>query len=207
MGKVFGNGRFANVTAALALIVALGGTSYAAITLPKNSVGSKQIRKNAVSSSKVKDGSLLGRDFRAGQLPAGPAGPAGIKGDKGDKGDTGAPGPRDIYTVGDGSSAGSNPPLNKDLPAGDYLVQAKTVVYLPATTNDLYHCDIKIGVTSYDIAYGSLEMSPTNHTQETLYNQAVLHLAAPATITLDCSGAAATFGFAIMTALQLGTVR
>ena len=39
---------YANVTATLALFIALGGTSYAALTLPRNSVGSKQIRSRAV---------------------------------------------------------------------------------------------------------------------------------------------------------------
>jgi hypothetical protein len=88
--------------ALLALFVALGGTSYAAVQPPANSVGTKQIKKNAVTSAKVKNGSLRSADFAAGQLPAGaagragPAGPAGPqgaagpqgpKGDKGDKGD------------------------------------------------------------------------------------------------------------------------
>jgi hypothetical protein len=44
----------AMVVASIALAVALGGTSYAAITLPKNSVGTKQLKKNAVTSAKVK---------------------------------------------------------------------------------------------------------------------------------------------------------
>lgn len=39
----------------LALFVALGGTSYAAVGLPKNSVGAKQLMKNAVTSPKIKD--------------------------------------------------------------------------------------------------------------------------------------------------------
>jgi hypothetical protein len=43
-----------------------------------------------VRTSEVKDGSLLARDFRAGQLPAGPKGAKGDKGDKGDTGDAGA---------------------------------------------------------------------------------------------------------------------
>src|SRR4051794_18503959 len=76
----------------LALFVGLGGTSYAVAQLPKNSVGSKQIKKNAVTGSKVKNGSLKQGDFAAGQLPAGPQGAQGLpgaKGDKGAKGDTG----------------------------------------------------------------------------------------------------------------------
>ena len=43
----------------------------------------KKIKKNAVASKKVKDHSLLGKDFKSGQLPA------GAKGDKGDKADPG----------------------------------------------------------------------------------------------------------------------
>jgi hypothetical protein len=43
----------AMVVACLALTVALGGTSYAAIKLPRNSVGSQQLRKNAVVATKL----------------------------------------------------------------------------------------------------------------------------------------------------------
>jgi hypothetical protein len=43
------------VISLIALFVALGGTSYAAIHLPKNSVGSKQLKKNAVTSAKIKN--------------------------------------------------------------------------------------------------------------------------------------------------------
>lgn len=44
----------AMVVACIALIVALGGTSYAAIKLPKNSVGTRQLKNNAVTGVKVK---------------------------------------------------------------------------------------------------------------------------------------------------------
>ncbi len=105
---------FANVTSMMALMVALGGTSYAATTLSKNSVGSAQIKKgsvansdlhsNAVTSAKVKDGSLKAVDFAAKELPAGAQGPkgdTGAKGDAGAKGATGVQGPKgDTGTVG-----------------------------------------------------------------------------------------------------------
>ena len=88
----------AMVVASIALVVALGGTGYAAIKLPANSVGTKQLRKNAVTGAKVKDFSLFANDFAAGQIPKGPPGAngangapgapgaAGAKGDKGDPG-------------------------------------------------------------------------------------------------------------------------
>ena len=89
---------YANVTATLALFVALGGTSYAAITLPRNSVGSKQIRANAVGTAELKRGAVKSRDIRQRTIgvgdistaartslrgatgPAGPQGPAGPSG-------------------------------------------------------------------------------------------------------------------------------
>ncbi len=84
-----------NLVAYIALFAALGGTSYAAIKLPRNSVGKAQIRRNAVTSAKVRDHSLLARDFKSGELPAaetGPAGPQGAIGPQGPAGQDGAPG-------------------------------------------------------------------------------------------------------------------
>ena len=80
----------AMVVALLALFIALAGTSYAAIKLPANSVGTKAIKNgaiqrvdlaaNAVDSARVANHTLLARDFKAGKLPAGPTGPKGDAG-------------------------------------------------------------------------------------------------------------------------------
>ena len=98
---------YANVTASVALFIALGGTSYAAATLTKDSVKTEQIKNgaiktadiadDAVTSEKVKDKTLLTKDFKSGQLPAGEKGDPGTPGEKGDKGEKGVqgdPGPR-----------------------------------------------------------------------------------------------------------------
>jgi hypothetical protein len=113
MKRMFRGPKYANVTATIALVVALGGTSYAAATLPKNSVGSKQLKSNAVSSSKVKNGSLLAKDFKASDLPKGP------KGDKGDAGAAGAPGAPG--TPGAKGDTGNPGPLVDTLPVGSSL--------------------------------------------------------------------------------------
>ncbi len=68
------------VLSVLALFVALGGTGYAISKLPANSVGTKQVKKNAINSSKVKNRSLLAKDFKSGQLPAGKKGAPGAPG-------------------------------------------------------------------------------------------------------------------------------
>jgi Collagen triple helix repeat (20 copies) len=126
---------FANVTALLALFVALGGSSYAALNLPKGSVGGKQLRKNAVTSPKVKPGSLLLSDFRRSQRaaligPQGPQGPQGVqgpRGEKGEKGDTGAqgaPGLSGYQQVNDFSAFDNTSPksANAFCPAGTKVI-------------------------------------------------------------------------------------
>lgn len=66
--------------AALALFVSLGGTSYAVATLPRNSVGSAQ----------VKNGSLTTNDLAKGTLTSGPQGATGPRGPRGAEGAPGS---------------------------------------------------------------------------------------------------------------------
>jgi hypothetical protein len=58
----------AMVVACIALTIALGGTSYAAIKLPAGSVGTKQLKKNAVTSPKVKNNAITGADVLESSL-------------------------------------------------------------------------------------------------------------------------------------------
>jgi hypothetical protein len=85
--KVLGKLTFANVVACIALFVALGGASYAAFKLPKNSVGAKQLKKNAVTPAKLSQAS---KSAIAG--PAGPRGVTGPQGPTGSEGPKGTPG-------------------------------------------------------------------------------------------------------------------
>lgn len=115
--RIRGRLTYSNVVASMALFIALGGVSYAAVTLPKNSVGSTQIKQNAVTGSKVKSSSLTGSDVKNSSLTggdvkngsltavdfsgsvqgaqgtAGTAGAPGAKGETGGRGDRGVPGP------------------------------------------------------------------------------------------------------------------
>ena len=95
--------KFNSIVAVTALVVAVLGATplgHAAgrVLLPSNSVGASQLKKSAVTSLKVKDGTLLAADFKSGQLPAGApgiqgdAGPAGPKGEPGPQGPAGEPG-------------------------------------------------------------------------------------------------------------------
>ena len=91
----------AMVVACIALLVALTGTSVAAVSaLAPNSVGTPQLRANAVTTAKIKNrnvtgakiasnavtgpivrnGTLTRSDFAPNSIPAGPAGPTGPAG-------------------------------------------------------------------------------------------------------------------------------
>jgi hypothetical protein len=127
---------YANVMATIALFVALGSGAYAAGVLPANSVGTNQLKKNAVTAAKVKDGSLLETDFKKGQLPAGARGAAGLKGDTGAKGDTGPKGDQgqkgDTGDVGLTASTDAMNTADVSVPTGGLAV---TAVDLASVTN------------------------------------------------------------------------
>lgn len=70
------------VISILALVFAMGGTGWAVTQLPRNSVGTQQLKKNAVTSPKIKDGSIVTADLS-------PAARSALKGEKGDAGPAG----------------------------------------------------------------------------------------------------------------------
>lgn len=85
------------IVACIALLVALGGTSVAAVqALAPNSVGTAQLKANAVTTGKVRNGSLVRADFAARSIPVGPRGPAGPAGPAGAAGAAGPAGPAGV---------------------------------------------------------------------------------------------------------------
>ena len=95
--KARGSLTYANVMATIAVFVALGGSSYAAIkvtgkNVKDSSLMGKDIKNSSLGTADVKNGSLLAGDFKSGQLPAGPRGVTGPAGPPGPPGSPGAPG-------------------------------------------------------------------------------------------------------------------
>jgi hypothetical protein len=123
----------ATIIATLALVVALGGTGYAAASLPRNSVGTKQLKNNAVTSKKVKDGALLRQDFKAGQLPASTDAYAGFL-------DGPIAAPASLATVGT---------LVIPKP-GSYVIFAKLWLFDNVNTGVLVDCTLSAGGDSDD---------------------------------------------------------
>jgi hypothetical protein len=108
--------------------VALGGTSYATVLqVPRASVGTPQLKRNAVTPQKIApnavrtghvlNGPLLVADFKAGQIPQGPK---GDKGDTGAAGAAGAPGVAGLETASATSAANATDfkDLTVDCPSG-----------------------------------------------------------------------------------------
>lgn len=134
------------VVACLALLVALGGTSVAAVSqLARNSVGTPQlrnnavttpkIRNNAITTAKVRNRSLRAIDFAAGQIPQGPPGAQGAQGPAGPAGPAG--------------------PFPDALPAGETIRGAFNMGGTAAAASDLAN-------TSVSFAY-ALAAAPAIH--------------------------------------------
>jgi len=106
---------YSSVTATVALFLALGGSSYAALQiggadvrngsltgsdvrnesiksrdLDNGTVTGGDLKNGSVAASDIKDASLLAADFKAGELPAGPQGIQGPQGPGGPQGPAGA---------------------------------------------------------------------------------------------------------------------
>jgi hypothetical protein len=93
--------RPSDILSVAAVFIALGGTSYAAFSLPRASVGHRELKPDAVSSTRIADRSIKKRDL-ARDVLAGRGGRPGPAGPKGDRGPQGPPGPK-----GDPGGAGA----------------------------------------------------------------------------------------------------
>ena len=114
---------YANVMATIAVFVALGGSSYAAVKLSRNSVRSSHIKngqvkapdvaRNAINADKIADGTLKLSDLSGSAVDGlkgaqGPGGPQGQDGPAGDKGDAGPPGTTITRLSGPGGQSGAS---------------------------------------------------------------------------------------------------
>lgn len=135
--KLRSNLSYANVMATIAVFIALGGSSYAAVlritsrNVPKDALTGadiknltgRDVKNNSLTGADVRnlksgdvaDGSLLGKDFAPGQLP------------KGEKGDTGPVGPTS------GTAAGNY----EDPPAAPNFVLEESTITM-ATAGRIY---------------------------------------------------------------------
>jgi hypothetical protein len=119
MGRFRPKLSYANVMVTILAFIVLGGGAYAASQLPKNSVGSKQIRKGSIKPSDL--------SAQAKRALAGATGPTGARGLPGPPGPPGQPGPQGlpsdafVKSNAQGATIGCcdrTPILTADVPAG-----------------------------------------------------------------------------------------
>jgi hypothetical protein len=136
-----------NLVAYLALFVALGGSSYAAVRLTPGSVHTSALAKGAVTHKKLAANSVSSRNVVNGSLTTADVKPGrGGKGPKGDRGNPGSPGgayvggrARSTGSVGAPHGTSTNVPLSGDSwtqEAGelDLIAGTMTVKAPPACT-------------------------------------------------------------------------
>ena len=82
----------------VAVFIALGGVSYAAIEIPANSVGTRQIKNRAITSEKISTATLAALKGATGPRGLiGLRGATGLTGEAGQKGEAGERGPSNAY--------------------------------------------------------------------------------------------------------------
>ena len=217
---------YANVMATTAAFIALGGVGYAAVKLPKNSVGAAQIRAkavtgsklsaNAVTGAKVLDGSLGPADFTGAAVgptgPQGAAGVPGIPGVNGSAGGSGARGPSDAYYAFDAAGVVDMKTLNLPLTAGKYAVSGSMLAATATAARVDTSCvldAIADATHSGSTAHTFLaDASAVPVAVETLLAQTVLDLPSGGTARMACqkSTGSATFSQARIVAIKVATL-
>ena len=199
------------VVSCLALLVSLTGTSVAAVQqlVPRNSVGAKQLKNNAVTSAKVRNGSLLRADFKSGQLPRGSRGP------RGETGPEGLRGPSNLYLAQEFmfpvaySSTAYATQRSLNLPAGSWLVTATLAVDSddPDPVSSV-RCLLLVGGTMVDGADAMLGQNDTAGARMAITLQGGHTLTAAGAAELQCRGFTGT-GVVLdpsITALRVETI-
>ena len=125
---------FANVMVVLLTFIVLGGGAYAASQLPKNSVGTRQLKKGAVTKAKIKKSTL--RELQGAQGPAGPAGAAGMSNGTVPAGVT----LRGVAAIGSLSTATGNEGLFVGISFGAQLPQRPVANLVPAAAPPTAAC-------------------------------------------------------------------
>ncbi len=215
MGMI-SSGRYAAVTSTLALVIALGGTSYAAVKIT-----GADIKDNTVTTKDVKDKTLKVKDLSPGARKklkgaTGPAGPTGPSGPSGPAGPPGAPGvdgdigPSNVFTVYNNNGTQGNITfknlLTLTLQPGSYAAFGKTWAHRQATGSVQYqNCRLLLGAVIIDSSGGDLPDVSSSY--NTVVTTASFTITTPTTLTLACMSTNNAFiDFKKLTAIKVGTV-
>jgi hypothetical protein len=197
---------YANVVASLCLFLVLGGgAAFAATQLPRNSVGTGQLKAGAVTAGKI--ARKARNQLRGNRGPAGAQGPQGKVGKAGAKGATGARG-----ATGAAGADGTGPAfeifgtakpiasatavLSEALGAGSYVISANASVETTSATPVVVTCVLSGG--------GEAQSTIANGEPQTLSLGVSRVLGGASVATLTCSATgASTVKYANLVATQV----
>lgn len=119
---------YANVMATVAVFLALGGGAYAAVRLPRNSVGQKQIRNGAVGRSELHRSAVTARAVKNRSLGVGELSTKARKSLRGERGPAGPSGPAGtafhaVITAGGDPASGNSTGIQHSAGSNAYLVR------------------------------------------------------------------------------------
>ncbi len=183
---------YANVAATLALFLALGGAAYAATQLPRNSVGTAQLKREAVTAGKI--AKKTRNQLRGTAGPQGPQGKTGKQGPKGATGARGAQGARgekgepgdlpafEVFGTLKPIGTGATTVLAENLGIGSYVVSANVAV--EAAAEGTVTCTLNGGGEAI------AKLGATETTTLSLSVARTLNTAGPATLTCLATGEA-----------------
>jgi hypothetical protein len=197
--KLLNPARYAAVTSTLALVIALGGTSYAALVIT-----GQDIKNNSVTSADVKNGNLKLKDLAASTRD-------GLTGARGAPGATGPTGPSNGYSdrefgevaLGEGLVT---PLISLTLPAGKYLVDFKGTAHNSAASSVIITCSVSYPSGPSDESLATL--APTVPSYATVALKLGVTLAAQTTVSVTCShdGTDVSVMRSVITALKVATL-
>lgn len=177
---------YANVMSTVAAFLALGGTSYAVASLPKGSVGTRELKAGAVTTDKLAAGVAISgpRGPRGSQGIAGPAGPQGAPGISSDVLLVRAPNVVQIST----GAGGSATPATVTLPAGSWTLDAlATLTYENAGGSEWFGCSLQSPGTTYASGTARVGGDSSGQMASTMTLVGGLTTAAPVTVALNCA--------------------
>jgi hypothetical protein len=201
--------------ALLGLFVALGGTTWAAVSLPAHSVGAAQLKRNAVTGEKVKDHSLTGADIRLASLGTVPAAAHATSADSATHAasadlaahataaDAAGSAFSTHFETGIAVPAVATAVASLHVPAGSYVLAAKGQVDTQ-TASAIVECDLVAG-SDKDVGF---VQGGASHQSQILVNSLVHVAPAAETVSLMCAGflSSGTLSQVRLTAVQVGSV-
>jgi hypothetical protein len=186
--------------AVLGLVVALGGTTYAAVVLPANSVGTAQLKRGAVTGIKVKDASLTGADIKLSTFKTVPSAAHATSADQATTAqsaatatlaatathaltaDTAGTAYSTHFETGIQLPATPTVVASLNVPAGSYVLSAKGQIDTQ-NSGEIIECDIVAG-TDTDKSFGQ---GGATHQSQILTNSLVHVFPVAGTVDLTCT--------------------